>query len=271
MENNPKDIVSPLINNYPETPVGLTIDDLNKYLSAVQTHSDILLDQDRMSEGLFNTDCLNGLKRIPDESIDLIITEPPNKKFNIEGKSKSSIIQDYYDWNNNWLFEVKRVLKNTGSIYILTDWKHSSMYHDLLGGFFKVRSRIIWRSKIKTQIITKSWSNSISDIWFATKTDDYLFRGLDNINELSENNLSGQDTSDLWLDIPEKTQDFEKNTQMIYIKILKASSVSLNWVLDPFMSFGDVGVASKSLGRRFIGFEKDKDSLIIAMKRIDEN
>ena len=271
MENNPKDIVSPLINNYLETPVGLTIDDLNKYLSAVQTHSDILSDQDRMSEGLFNTDCLNGLKRIPDESIDLIITEPPNKKFNIEGKSESSIIQDYYDWNNNWLFEVKRILKNTGSIYILTDWKHSSMYHDLLGGFFKVRSRIIWRSKIKTQIITKSWSNSTSDIWFATKTDDYLFRGLDNINELSENNLSDQDTSDLWLDIPEKTQDFEKNTQMIYIKILKASSVSLNWVLDPFMSFGDVGVASKSLGRRFIGFEKDKDSLIIAMKRIDEN
>ena len=58
---------------------------------------------------------------------------------------------------------------------------------------------------------------------------------------------------------------------MIYIKILKASYLSLNWVLDPFMSFGDVGVASKRLGRRFIGFEKDKDSLIIAMKRIDEN
>ena len=145
------------------------------------------------------------------------------------------------------------------------------MYHDLLGGLFKVQSRIIWRSKIKPQLKTKSWINSTSDIWFATKTDDYLFRVLDNKNELSKNNLLSQEISDLWLDIPDKTQDFEKNTQMIYIKILKASSVSLNWVLDPFMSFGDVGVASKSLGRRFIGFEKDKDSLIIAMKRIDEN
>ncbi|MAJ33823.1 MAG: hypothetical protein CMF95_04710 [Candidatus Marinimicrobia bacterium] len=271
MENNPKDIVSPLINNYPETPAGLTINDLNKYLSAVQTHSDISLDQDRMSEGLFNTDCLNGLKRIPDESIDLIITEPPNKKINIDGKRESSNIQDCYDWNNNWLFEVKRVLKNTGSIYILTDWKHSSMYHDLLGRLFKIQSRIIWRSKIKTPLKTKSWINNTSDIWFATKTDDYLFRVLDNKNELSKNNLLGQEISDLWLDIPDKIQDFEKNTQMIYLKILKASSFSLNWVLDPFMSFGDVGVASKSLGRRFIGFEKDKDSLIIAMKRIDEN
>jgi len=224
-----------------------------------------------MSEGLFNTDCLNGLKRIPDESIDLIITEPPNKKINIDGKRESSNIQDCYDWNNNWLFEVKRVLKNTGSIYILTDWKHSSMYHDLLGRLFKIQSRIIWRSKIKTPLKTKSWINNTSDIWFATKTDDYLFRVLDNKNELSKNNLLGQEISDLWLDIPDKIQDFEKNTQMIYLKILKASSFSLNWVLDPFMSFGDVGVASKSLGRRFIGFEKDKDSLIIAMKRIDEN
>ena len=45
----------------------------------------------------------------------------------------------------------------------------------------------------------------------------------------------------------------------------------MNMFLIKVLSFGDVGVASKSLGRRFIGFEKDKDSLIIAMKRIDEN
>ena len=271
MENNPKDIVSPLINNYPETPVGLTIDDLNKYLSAVQTHSDILLDQDRMSEGLFHTGCLNGLKKIPDESIDLIITEPPNKRFNIGERNKPFTIQDYYDWNNNWLSEVKRVLKNSGSIYILTDWKYSSMYHNLLSNIFKVQSRIIWKSKIKKQVKINSWVNSTSDIWFATKTDDYLFRGLDKTDKILNNNLFEQNKLDLWLDIPEETQNFEKHAQIIYMNILKACSVSLNWVLDPFMAFGDVGVASKNLGRRFIGFEKDKDSLIIAMKRIDEN
>ena len=271
MENNPKDILSSLPNNYLETPTGLTIDDLNKYLSAVQTHSDIFLDQDRMSEGLFHTGCLNGLKKIPDESIDLIITEPPKKRFNIGEKNKPLTIQDYYDWNNNWLSEVKRVLKNSGSIYILTDWKYSSMYHNLLSKIFKVQSRIIWKSKIKVQGKRDLWNNSTSDIWFATKTDDYLFKGLDNIEDLSKNNLSEQNISNLWLDIPEDTQNFEKYSQRIYIKILKASSVSLNWVLDPFMAFGDVGVASKNLGRRFIGFEKDKDSLIIAMKRIDEN
>lgn len=271
MENNPKDIVSPLLNNSLETSIGLTIDDLNKYLSAVQTPSDILLDQDRMYEGLFHSDCLNGLKRIPEESIDLIITEPPIEKFKTREENISFSIEDIYDWNNNWLSEAKRVLKKTGSIYILTGWRYSSMYHTLLGDYFKVQSRIIWKSKIKKQVKINSWVNSTSDIWFATKTDDYLFRGLDKTDKILNNNLFEQNKLDLWLDIPEETQNFEKHAQIIYMNILKASSVSLNWVLDPFMAFGDVGVASKNLGRRFIGFEKDKDSLIIAMKRIDEN
>ena len=103
MENNPKDILSSLSNNYLETPTGLTIDDLNKYLSAVQTPSDILLDQDRMYEGLFHSDCLNGLKRIPEESIDLIITEPPIEKFKTREENIYFSIEDIYDWNNNWL------------------------------------------------------------------------------------------------------------------------------------------------------------------------
>ena len=52
---------------------------------------------------------------------------------------------------------------------------------------------------------------------------------------------------------------------------MDASSFKLNWILDPFMRTGDVGVASKSVGRRFIGFEANKDKLLMSMKRIDQN
>ena len=45
----------------------------------------------------------------------------------------------------------------------------------------------------------------------------------------------------------------------------------MNWIVDPFMRTGDVGVASKSAGRRFIGFEANKDKLLMSMKRIDQN
>ena len=56
-----------------------------------------------------------------------------------------------------------------------------------------------------------------------------------------------------------------------YSKILDASSFKLNWILDPFMRSGDVGVSSKKTGRRFIGFEANKDLLLMSMKRIDQN
>jgi DNA modification methylase len=54
------------------------------------------------------------------------------------------------------------------------------------------------------------------------------------------------------------------------MRILQTSSFKLNWVLDPFMRTGDVGLATKQCGRRFIGFETNKDSLLLAMKRIDQ-
>ena len=54
-------------------------------------------------------------------------------------------------------------------------------------------------------------------------------------------------------------------------KILKASSFKLSWVVDPFMRKGNVGVAAKNKGRRFIGFETDQDNLLVSMKRIDQS
>ena len=46
---------------------------------------------------------------------------------------------------------------------------------------------------------------------------------------------------------------------------------ALNWILDPFMSIGDVGVACKEKGRRFIGFETNKDNLLLSMKRVENS
>ena len=43
------------------------------------------------------------------------------------------------------------------------------------------------------------------------------------------------------------------------------------WVLNPFSGLGDVGVACKKNGRRFIGFETNKDYLLLSMKRIDNS
>ena len=59
--------------------------------------------------------------------------------------------------------------------------------------------------------------------------------------------------------------------EVLIERILKASSFKLNWVVDPFMGSGGVGVVTKKFGRRFIGFEADQDQLLISMKRIDQS
>ncbi len=72
------------------------------------------------------------------------------------------------------------------------------------------------------------------------------------------------------MDIPKVNNQNSRISNKLYLKLLEASSFKLNWVLDPFMRNGDVGVNSKNLGRRFIGFEANKDLLLFSMKRIDQ-
>ena len=90
-----------------------------------------------------------------------------------------------------------------------------------------------------------------------------------NLNELSKVH-----NSNLWSDIMDvqigTTVKIEgdKPEQLIE-RILSASSFKLNWVLDPFTRSGGVGVIAKKMGRRFIGFESNKDQLLMALKRID--
>ena len=144
----------------------------------------------------------------------------------------------------------------------------------LLTNLFKVQSRLTWRKKMLNPANKiQTWDNDTSDIWFATKTDDFLFNQKVVGLKSSEDNDLVDDVirSNLWLDIPSLPEENGIIPQKVISRILNASSFKLNWVLDPFMGTGDVGVAAKMSGRRFIGFETNKDHLLLAMKRVDES
>ena len=144
----------------------LTVKDLNKYLPALKTEIDIYF-KDKLSEGLFKSDALVGLKKIPSESIDLIITEPTLDP------SRTLSYSEYIKWIEAWIKECKRVLTASGSIYIICPWESSSLYHSVLGKSFIIQSRITAERQIEN-IELSQWKNKISDIWFATKTNDCL-------------------------------------------------------------------------------------------------
>jgi site-specific DNA-methyltransferase (adenine-specific) len=237
-----------------ESSSGLTVKDLNKYLPALKTEIDIHF-QEKLKEGLFKVDALVGLKKIPSESIDLIVTEPaldPNS-----GMSYTS----YIKWIEEWVSECKRVLTASGSIYIICPWESSSLYHSVLGKNFIIQSRITAERQIENTELSQ-WKNKISDIWFATKTNDYIFNQNYIVNGKNINNPKPEEIKDnLWFHL-----DYEE----IVHRVFKASSFKLNWILDPFMNVGAVGVVAKKRGRRFIGFENNQDQILLAMKTINE-
>ena len=67
----------PLFKNPIESNDGLSIDDLNKYLPAINKIEDLSMTANQMRDGVFLGLAIDGIKKIPNDSIDIIITEPP--------------------------------------------------------------------------------------------------------------------------------------------------------------------------------------------------
>ena len=263
-----------------EVSTGLSIDDLNKYLPAIQKVADIKMTADKMKDGVYLGLGLNGLKQVPNNTIDLIIATPPESpKRDPKDRGGIMTLNEYFEWNERWLKESFRVLKPTGAIYLNCGWGLSGMYHSILNKLFQIQTRITWRdSSLNKKINQETWLNQTSDIWFATKTNEFMFNqevAKDESKNSVLNRLTENYKTNLWSDIIDfqigKTVKIEgdKPEQLIE-RILNASSFKLNWVLDPFTRSGGIGVISKKMGRRFIGFESDKDQLLMALKRIDK-
>ena len=267
----------PLFANPLEPYTGLSIADLNRYLPAVQTADDIRMTADDMKDGLFLADGLKGLSKLPENSIDLIIADPPEDPWREpQEKGTQLTLQEFYQWNEDWLKEARRALKVTGSIYLLCGWKYSGMYHSLLSNIFIVQTRISWQDRnAKDQPKTATWRNQVSDIWFATKSNEFLF-GQESAGTGSLLRMEKKERfSNFWSDIIQlgnetDLDNTEQKPKALINRILDASSFKLNYVVDPFMRSGDVGVITKQRGRRFIGFDTNQDSLLIAMKHIDQ-
>jgi DNA modification methylase len=127
---------------------------------------------------LFWGDNLHVMRQLPTESIDLIYIDPPffsGRQYNVifgdqnELRSFSDIweggMPGYLIWLNARLFEMKRLLKKTGSIYVHLDW-HASHYVKI------EMDRIFYKTR---QFSKRYWNRKHDDILFYTKSNNYTF------------------------------------------------------------------------------------------------
>ena len=242
---------------------------------------------------IYNKDCIIGMKTIPDETIDLVVTDPPfainfkAKKANYNRTASRVLsgyneinVEDYYKFTNNWMRQVKRVLKKSGSMYVFSGWNNLK---DILTALdvngFTTINHIIWKYQFGV-VTAKKFVTSHYHCLFVCKNDKMrkffpYSRFKKNAKTSDGKSLHYRDKEDVWIIKREYwTGDDKTPTKLpaeIIKKILQYSSEKNDLILDPFLGSGQVAVISKMLGRKYLGFEIIKSYYDFAYKRLQKN
>lgn len=204
-------------------------------------------------------DCLEHLKGIANNSIDLIVSDPPYFLGMTHNGQKGdfndlTICKPFY---TNLFTEYNRVLKDTGRVYFFTDWRGYAFYYPLLSEHIPVRNLIVWDKKSGAG---NQYNFSHEFMIYATKKP--ICQGGSNVWRETAFSSGAKKTNG------EKVHPTQKPVELIERIITDATNEG-DTVLDTFMGSGTTGVACVNTGRKFIGMELQEKYFNIACNRID--
>ena len=223
---------------------------------------------------LFNDDVLNILPQIEDESIDLVVTDPPYKMTargnhgNTGGMLAKKITMNGNVFNHNdisikeYASELYRILKDGSHCYIMTN--HINLIEMLNTmtdvGFHFIKS-LIWDKGNK--IMGRFYMSQYEYILFFRKGKGVQINncGTSDILSFPNKKLKGEDGSNL--------HDTEKPVELMKV-LIENSSKPNDIVLEPFMGIGSTVIACQELNRRYIGVELDNKYFEITKKRLEQ-
>ncbi len=240
---------------------------------------------------IYLMDCRGGMRKLPSQSVDLIVTDPPfaidfkarRSNYNrtqervLEGYSEVPAEQ-YYGFTLEWMREAHRVLKDSGSMYVFSGWNNLrdilNALHEL--GFITV-NHIIWKYQFGV-FTRRRFVTSHYHCLYVCKDDRKRFFNPDCrfTDERTEDGGSARyrDMEDVWVIAREYWNgDVKTPTKLpraLVEKILEYSSRPGDLVLDPFLGSGQVAVVAKMMGRRYLGFEVVPEYYQFALRRLEE-
>ncbi len=216
---------------------------------------------------IVNANCMDYLQSLSNESIDLIVTDPPYKvisggKPRHKGQPSGMLSKNdgkIFDYNNiqpeEWMPELYRVLKSGSQCYIMVNTLNLKRYLEITENCgFKLHAVLVWEK-----------NNATPSRWYMKNGEFTLFlrKGkAKTINYVGSkmihyfNNIIGN-----------KQHPTEKPIELMRYYI-ENSSIRDDIILDPFMGCGSTGVACKLTNRRFIGVEIDEQYFNIAKERL---
>ena len=235
-------------------------------------------------------DCLKSLKKIPDDSVDVCFADPP---FNLKKKygkhDDAMALDEYLTWCEQWIRELVRVTKPTGSIFLHNIPKWLTHYATILNRLAQFRHWIAWDAM--STPLGKTLMPAHYGILFYTKAVKgfkfYEIRTPHKRCRLCKGFLKdyggkkdmmhafGQLVSDAWTDIHRikhnKRRDEHPCQLPIHLleRVILMSSDVGDVVLDPFLGTGTTAIAAKQLGRHYIGLELDENYARIARQKLE--
>ncbi len=241
---------------------------------------------------IINGDSLKELRKIPDETFDLIFSDPP---YNLQLKnelirpdrSKVDAVNDKWDQFENfkkydeftyqWLSECKRILKKNGSIWVIGSYHNIFRVGTAIQNLgFWILNDVIWnKNNPMPNFRGTRFTNAHETLIWASKNEKskYTF----NYQSLKCLNDDLQMRSNWNLPICNGAERLKKNGKKLHStqkpeallhRVLLASSNKDDMILDPFLGSGTTATVAKKLGRNYYGIEKEKSYFKAAEERL---
>ncbi len=245
------------------------------------------------TDQVINIDCIEGMGRLQDASVDLIVADPPyNLDKNFGEWDERQHRDDWLDWTKRWLTQCSRVLRAGGNIFVYgihrnICWVQCHLYD--LG--LTYRRQIIWHYENGFAGYTRSLAAHYEPLLWFSKGEGYTFhpirepyKSLERLKHpITKNgrvwtpNPEGRLAGDVWR-FPvlagrrfrnERVDHPTQKPISISRRILEHFSDPGDLVLVPFAGSGSECVAAKLALRNFIGFELNAEYVALANERLD--
>ena len=263
---------------------------------------------EHMLDRCHNAPCLEVLKTIPSETIDLAFADPPfNLTKDYSGYSDDRGEGEYIGWSKRWLIEYERVLKPGGALVLLNLPKWAALLADFLArtGKLYLQNWIVWDSLpepkgmlmpahysllyfTKGQTAARFNYCSMENGWqpfdeavFPPDRADVCQRRACVRKRRASGRVWRGELTDIWFDIHRDRRQKRRGQAQkahpcqtpdrLLDRIIRLTTNPGDLVLDGFAGTGTSALVAKRLGRHFIAIEQDGGYLTIAARRMADN
>jgi DNA modification methylase len=258
-----------------------------------------MTDADCLIDHIIPGDCRQMLKKLPEKSVDMVFADPPynlqleNELWRPNATKVNGVIEAWDQFSNfdsydrftaEWLEGCRRVLKDTGTIWVIGSYHNIFRVGKILQDLeFWILNDIVWiKNNPMPNFHGVRFTNAHETLIWAQKIKGnrytFNYQLMKHFNPMGQGDANVQMRSDWRLPLctgkerlkinGEKAHPTQKPEALLE-RVILASTNPEDIILDPFFGSGTTGAVAKKLGRHWIGIETETNYIKIAKQRIE--